>query len=260
MLKTTANDGVKLAYRKTGSAGTAVMLIHGWMVSGAVYNDLMEPLGSEGLRILTPDLRGSGESDRPASGYTIERYARDVLAVADAEKVEKFVAVGHSMGGQIAQWLAAHHPDRVAGMVLLCTVPASGMQLPPEAVELFSNSGGRPDLQRTILTMATKQLSSDSMERLLGDAASIPAGCIREGFDNWRQAAFADKLGAVRARTLVVATDDPFLPPDFLQAQVVSKIARARLAVLPGPGHYVQVERPRETAALLNSFFAAMGD
>jgi non-heme chloroperoxidase len=69
---------------------------------------------------------------------------------------------------------------------------------------------------------------------------------------------FAERLSAIKAPTLVVATDDPFLPPAFLRQAVVSLIRGARLAVLPGPGHYVQVERPRETAALLEAFLAGL--
>lgn len=83
------------------------------MVSGIVYDWLVESLKSDDLRILVPDLRGAGGSDKPANGYTIERFSQDILALADQEKMDKFVVVGHSMGGMIAQWLAAHHPQRV---------------------------------------------------------------------------------------------------------------------------------------------------
>jgi pimeloyl-ACP methyl ester carboxylesterase len=53
-----------------------------------------------------------------------------------------------------------------------------------------------------------------------------------------------------------VATDDPFLPPPFLTQAVVQPIRNARLVYLPGPGHYPQVERPAETAALIGAFLA----
>jgi pimeloyl-ACP methyl ester carboxylesterase len=93
---------------------------------------------------------------------------------------------------------------------------------------------------------------------LLDDAVTIPAACIQGSFDAWTGASFADRLTAIAAPTLVLATDDPVLPPALLREVVVSKIPGARMAVLPGPGHYLQVERPPEAGALLQAFFAGL--
>jgi pimeloyl-ACP methyl ester carboxylesterase len=79
---------------------------------------------------------------------------------------------------------------------------------------------------------------------------------MAESFEAWTGARFTGELGNISAPTLVVATDDPFLPPAFLRQAVVEPIARARLAVLPGPGHYLPVEQPAQTAALLDAFCA----
>lgn len=254
----TADDNVKIAYRVVGEGPQPVLLIHGWMMNGGVYDDVLPLLDARGLRLVIPDLRGAGGSDRPTGGYTLDRYARDLRALIDAESSAPWLVIGHSMGGQIAQMIAADAPDRVAGMVLLCPVPASGIPLPPEAQGLFRGAASR-EPQATILGMACKQLGPESQERLLGLGATVDAACIAESFDAWRSGGFADRLGQIRARTLVVATDDPFLPPDFLRQAVRDPIAGARLAVIPGPGHYPQVERPAETAAVLEAFLAGFG-
>ena len=62
-----------------------------------------------GVRYITTDRAGYGQSSRHR-GRVVADEAADVLAVADAEKAESFIVVGHSMGGQIAQWIAANHP------------------------------------------------------------------------------------------------------------------------------------------------------
>ena len=162
------------------------------------------------------------------------------------------------MGGAIAQWVAAEAPARVEGLALLCPVPASGVPLPADAAAMFRGASER-GTKAAILGMACTNLSEQARDRLLDSGASISAACIAESFDAWSGADFAARLGAITARTLVVASDDPFLPPAFLRQTVTSKIAGARLAVVRGAGHYVQVERPGETVAVLEAFLAGLG-
>ncbi len=256
-MTTTTNDGVKLAVQVHGDGPRTVIAVHGWMVSGRVYDDLAAALDKTGLRLVVPDLRGAGGSDKPDTGYTIERYAADILQLADELGARSFTLIGHSMGGTICQWIAAHAPGRVQGMVLLCPVPASGLPLPPEALGLFRNAT-TAEAHGTILGMACTNLSEAGRAHLLAAAATVPAACIAEALDAWTGASFADELAAVTAPTLVVATDDPFLPPAFLR-QAVAEPLRGRLTVLHGAGHYVPVERAAETALLVEAFIAGLG-
>jgi pimeloyl-ACP methyl ester carboxylesterase len=252
-------DGTKLSYRVIGDGPEPVVLVHGWMVDGRVYDAMLEAIDHGGRRFIVPDLRGTGSSDKPASGYTLARYAADVTAVIEKETSGKCVVVGHSMGGQIAQLVAATAPARVSGLALLCTVPADGIPLPADAAGLFRTSGGDRGKQATILGLACKDISTAAKDALLDAAAAIPEACIQGAFDAWTSGGFADRLGAIEAPTLVVASDDPFLPPDFLREKVARPIKRARLVIVPGAGHYVQVERARETAAVLGAFLAGLG-
>ncbi|WP_309892608.1 alpha/beta hydrolase [Archangium sp.] len=254
-----SSDQTTLHYRVVGDGPRNVLLVHGWMVSGAVFDALVEKLDLTGLRLVIPDLRGTGKSARAASGYTLEQYARDVLAVAKHAGLERFTVVGHSMGGQVAQWVAAQEPSRVEGLVLITPVPAAGMQLPPDVAGLFRTSAGDREKQKIILGQATRQLSAESLERLLEDSVTVGKAAVESGFDAWTGGGFEAKLASITAPTLVVATDDPFLPPAFLREKVVNPIKGARLTYLPGPGHYPAVERPVETAALLTSFLAGLG-
>jgi pimeloyl-ACP methyl ester carboxylesterase len=251
-----SSDQTSIHYRVLGNGPRTAILVHGWMVSGAVWDELVEALDLTRVRLVIPDQRGAGASVA-ASGFNLEQYARDLQAIADAEKVSRFTLVGHSMGGQIAQLVAASDP-RVDGMVLLNSVPAGGLPLPPDAAGLFRTSGQDREKQKTILGLACKQLSEASLQRLLDDAGRISAACIEGAYDAWTKGGFADRLGRVACPTLVVATDDPFLPPAFLEQAVVSLIRGARLAHLPGPGHYPQVERPKETAAIIQAFVAGL--
>ena len=247
------DDQVRVAYKLFGQGERYVVLVHGWMVSGEVFSSLLPYLRTE-VTWIVPDLRGTGDSDKPKSGYTLARHAKDVMSVVDHLGVGNFALVGHSMGGQIAQQIAATHSTRVNALALLNSVPASGIPLPEEATQLFRHSAGSKESQTAILNMACKTLTDEALASLLADAGSISGACIEENFDAWTAGGFADIIGNIHAPTLVLATDDPFLPPDFLTQAVVDPIPNASLVHLPGPGHYPQVEAPAQTAAILDAF------
>lgn len=245
-----SHDGLDLHYRVLG-AGEPVVLVHGWMVSGAVWNPIVDALVDGGKRLIIPDQRGAGRSGKPGQGHGLDDYAADLLALVDAVGLDRFELIGHSMGGQIAQLAATTLGDRLASMRLLCPVPACGITLPEDLSALFRTSGGDPAAQTQILQMACKRLDDAKLEALLADAATVSTVCIAEAFDAWTSGGFADRLAAITCPTRVIGTDDPFLPPAFLQQTVVDPIAHASWVHVPGPGHYPQVESPAETAAAL---------
>lgn len=253
-----AKDGVKIAYRYRGEGRLPVFLIHGWAMSGAVFDDVITHLDCKHQRFIVPDLRGAGGSDKPESNYTFENYAADVLAVADHLGIERFVVVGHSMGGQIAQWLAAFHAERILGVVLVCPASAAGFHVDEEAKNSLANAGGNREVLRAIMQSVCQNPAPTVLEKLLADSMRTAPIAARESFHTSRQGGFSHALVEIRAPTLVIATDDPFISPHVLEAEIVSKISGAQMAILPGPGHYAPVERPHETAALLTAFFAAL--
>ena len=97
------------------------MLLHGWTATADLnWFTCFEPLG-EHFRVLAPDHRGHGRGLRPAKGFRLEDCADDVAAIADVFGVGTFIPVGYSMGGAIAQLVAARHEQRVRGLVLAAT-------------------------------------------------------------------------------------------------------------------------------------------
>ncbi|MFW6054071.1 MAG: alpha/beta fold hydrolase, partial [Persicimonas sp.] len=230
MPKAKTKDGLDISYRVIGQGARDLVFVHGWMVSGAVWDTLLEALDPSQWRIIVPDMRGTGETAAQADSFELADYVEDVRAVVDHAGVDSFGLVGHSMGGQVAQLFAATYPERVERLALLCSVPASGMELPEEADALFFNSGEDRESQAAILGMACLDLEPADQARLLDDAGQIPAGCIQKSYRAWTGGGFADRLGDITAPTLVVGSDDPFLPPDFLNAAIVEPITNAEFA------------------------------
>lgn len=99
--------------------GPVVVLIHGGCMSHRVWESQATALLAAGYRVITPDLRGHGDSDKPAGPYTAERFAADIEALADELALESFALVGWSLGATIVSEFARTHPERVDRLVLV---------------------------------------------------------------------------------------------------------------------------------------------
>jgi pimeloyl-ACP methyl ester carboxylesterase len=110
--------GVALHYLDWGGGGEPIVLIPGLGSTAHTFDDFAPRL-TDRWRVVAVTRRGFGESGRPEDGYDTASLAADVLAVMDRLGVQRATLVGHSMGGAEAVWLAVHHPERVARVVLL---------------------------------------------------------------------------------------------------------------------------------------------
>lgn len=115
--KSVIHEDIKVVYDSYGNGLSAVVYIHGWTCSRALWIH-QSPLYTRYRSILV-DLPGHGESDKPKIDYDHELFARSVKAVLDAENVSRAVFVAHSMGGPVATMFLWLFPDTVAGIVYL---------------------------------------------------------------------------------------------------------------------------------------------
>ncbi|MBU5612192.1 alpha/beta fold hydrolase [Geomonas azotofigens] len=113
-------DDINLAYDDMGT-GPAVLLIHGFPLNRQMWQPQLKPIAEAGYRVIAPDLRGFGASDAPASGYNMDRFADDMIALLDAVKIEKAVVGGMSMGGYVLLNLMERYPDRVRAACFIAT-------------------------------------------------------------------------------------------------------------------------------------------
>jgi pimeloyl-ACP methyl ester carboxylesterase len=110
-------DGHKIQYETAGPRhGMAVVLIHGWACDSSFWR-LQVPELARRFRVLAIDLPGHGRSDKPPLDYDGPLFAKAVRSAMDAEKINRAVLVGHSMGTEIAGRLLYETPDRVIALV-----------------------------------------------------------------------------------------------------------------------------------------------
>jgi non-heme chloroperoxidase len=113
--------GIRLNYVHGGpDDGPAVIMLHGFSDSSFSFSRVL-PLMPAHLRVVAVDQRGHGQSDRPASGYSMDVFASDLLALMDALLIDRATLVGHSMGSFVARAAAEKAPDRITRLVLIGT-------------------------------------------------------------------------------------------------------------------------------------------
>jgi pimeloyl-ACP methyl ester carboxylesterase len=141
-MPTFSYDGHKIAYeqrgRKEGSAERPIVLIHGLLLPRKHHYGLASALADRGNRVILIDLLGHGESDRPAHSrfYSMEIFARQVIALLDHLDIQEAVVGGTSLGANVALEAAHHAPRRIRGLfiempVLERAAPAAGILFLP---------------------------------------------------------------------------------------------------------------------------------
>jgi pimeloyl-ACP methyl ester carboxylesterase len=271
--------GVSLSVTVEGpQGGPAVVLLHGWPDSSRVWRNQVPVLAEAGLRVVAPDLRGFGESDRPegTKAYRAKSLCGDVVAVLDALGIEQAAVVGHDWGAALSWLLAsAFAPDRVERLAVL----SAGH---PEALR---NAGPRQrQLSWYVLLfqfegVAERWLSMDdwaNFREFCGgpdgyadvDAAiaelSRP-GALTAGLEWYRANMGAETLVAPSLGLPPVAcpTLGIFGPGDLalVEEQMTGSAAYVkgpwRYERFEGCGHWLQLEAPARLNALLLEFLAA---
>jgi pimeloyl-ACP methyl ester carboxylesterase len=232
-----------------GKGGIPVVFVHSFGGSTAHWSAQLAHLRPT-RRAVAIDLRGHGQSDPPADGdYAVESLAGDIAAVADGLVLNRFVLVGHSMGGSAAAAYAGAHTDRVAGLVLVGTPGKS----PPEMASKVLTSM-RADYEK---------VSEDYWKRLLSDARPEVETPIRTEMKRLpREAAlkiieaiFAyDPLPALRAYAgpkLLVDT-----PHGEGPASLHSQMPDIPRKVVTGTSHWPHMDKPEEFNRILDELLA----
>ncbi|TDD51538.1 alpha/beta fold hydrolase [Nonomuraea terrae] len=253
----TASDGVKLSYQVRGD-GPPLVLLQGQ----ANDHHWWDPVRADfegAYQTITFDYRGTGDSDKPDEPYTTRGFADDVVAVLDELGVRRAHVYGTSMGGRVAQWLAADQAGRVGALVLGCSSPggAHGFERSNEV----RRSLAQPD--RAAATRALLELmytpawlaAHPGPYHTVGDPR-MPAYARRRhlaasaGHDSW------DALPAVTAPTLVVHGTDDVFNPAANAPLLAERIPGASLRMIDGARH-AYFEEFREVASPLVLEFLA---
>lgn len=253
-------DGVRLAVHEQG-AGTPVVLLHAWGETHRSFDRLVDLLPAE-LRLLVPDQRGVGESDKPPAGYGLEECAADVIGVMDGMGLAAACVVGTSSGGYVAQQVALSYPSRVLRLVLV-GAPRSLAGLDPfgEALRSFHDPVTLVDIAALNDALRVPiSVPRGFLEVQDAAALTIPRHVWMASYRGLVEAAAPSEVGSIRVPTLVISgAEDDLIPPSETAALAAS-IPGSRRRVYAETGHFVLWQRPERVAQDIVWFLRESGD
>jgi pimeloyl-ACP methyl ester carboxylesterase len=238
-----------LAVNDGGRGDLPIVFVHSLAGNSTHWSKQLEHLRPT-RRAVTLDLRGHGRSERPKNGdYTIAGMAGDVAAVADTLGLEKFVLVGHSMGGGVALTYAGAHPDRVAGLVLVDPI-GDGKQIPPAEAKAYL-AGFESNYDSTSQGYWTSITGPDSAirKRLLADLKATPREAVVQVLRDVMQFDPDPALARYQGPTLSIVTPQNDMP---MSLHRLGKGLPHR--IVTGTGHWIQLDKPDEVNRLLDEF------
>ena len=259
--------GVSLNLRVQGK-GEALLLLHGFTGSMRTWTPHIPALRNQ-FQVITLDLVGHGGSDAPLdpARYRTDMCIKDVLHVLDYLQIDSFHMLGYSLGGRVALSIATNHPQRIRSLIIESATPglsdpverrqrilsddALAELIESEGVEAFVNQWEKLSifitqrlLPRTVQDELRQQRLRNTPRGLINSLRALSTGVMPPVWD---------KLSRLTMPVLLIAGD---LDKKYVQLAITmnAQIKGSRLAVVPGSGHTVHLERPAEFDSLVLSF------
>ena len=155
-------NGIRMGYYEAGPKGDTppVILCHGWPEIAFSWRHQIKALGAAGIRVIAPDQRGYGATDRPEpiEAYDMEHLTGDLIGLLDHLKIDKAIFVGHDWGGFVVWQMPLRHLYRVAGVVGVNTPHTN--RAPEDPIELFRKRFGE---HMYIVQFQDRSLSADTI-------------------------------------------------------------------------------------------------
>ncbi|RJQ82833.1 alpha/beta fold hydrolase [Pseudonocardiaceae bacterium YIM PH 21723] len=268
-MATTTLDGITFGFEDTrDGTGLPVVLVHGTPFDRTMWRPQLELLRARDRRVITPDLRGYGESDVVSDITYLSDFAQDIARLLDHLDVDRIVLGGLSMGGQIVMDFYRQFPDRVRGLLLADTFAAAetpeGRKHRNAVADRLLREGSGPLAQELLPKMvspaniaAQPDVARHVLDMMIG---ANPAGQAAAQRGRAERPDYIPLLSEISVPTLVVVgRDDEFTPVSDAEL-LHERIPDATLVVIEDAAHMPNLEQTPAFDAALTAFLDSLVD
>ena len=252
-MATITHKGIKLVYDSRGKGRPAFVFIHGWTCDRSFFAPQAKHFGRR-HRVVSLDLRGHGESDKPQGAYPINAYVDDIAFLIGTLRLGKVVAIGHSMGGITALELAVAHPDKVAAIVMVDPAP---LVWPPELKTgvdaiVAAIEAGNQEPRRQFIADALFMKTSDKAlkKRVLKVRMAAPSHVAANAMKGILSYDGVSAAARCKVPALHLAATPPLNPP-HLMSQWLPTVVNGWTV---GAGHFNMMEVPDQVNSMIAAF------
>jgi pimeloyl-ACP methyl ester carboxylesterase len=249
--------GVRLRYAEQGDpSGQPIILLHGLTDSWFSFSRVLPALAAN-YHIYALDLRGHGDSDRPAQGYKMSDFAADVVAFMDMLELPSVTLVGHSMGSFIAQQVALAAPRRVARLALLGSATnarTKDLLEFQQAVDTLDDPVPTEFAREFQVSTIYRPVPDNFLNQVVAESLKLPAYVWRAALAGCLAVDSTADLGQIQAPALLLRGDQDTVFSRAAQDSLAAGLERAILRVYPETGHAIHWERPEQVVDDLKEF------
>lgn len=259
-----------------GGEGPAVVLLHGWPYTWALWRKLLPLLANEGFTVIAPDLRGLGDSAKPDRGYSKTNVAADVRQIVQSHGFEKINLVGMDIGMMVAYAYSSTYPNEITHLVLAeSLIPGFGLEelmnpatggywhfgfhMQVDVAEMLTTGKEAAYLLPTMKMMSQSEDAAEVAETIFLPHYIAPGG-MRAGFQHYstlledgkeNRAAFKSKL----MMPVLVLNGDRGIPQSQTLRCVRQVAENVEAELVPESGHTFAYDNPNWVADRLIRFF-----
>ncbi|MGB9178545.1 MAG: alpha/beta hydrolase [Pyrinomonadaceae bacterium] len=256
--------GIETAFQEAGT-GAPVVLLHGYPFNSSMWIEQVESLRAR-VRVLTPDLRGLGQSTLSSGPVTMEEMAKDTVALMDKLGIERAVVGGLSMGGYVTLAFYRLFPERVRALILADTRAQADTEegrRTREEQALKALSEGMNPIAEAMLPKLLSQATLSEQPEIAARVremmtATNPAGAAAAQRAMAGRQDHTDFISQILVPTLIiVGSEDPITPVKDSEL-MHERVRGSRLHVIDGAAHVSNIERPVEFNSALEEFLDSL--
>ncbi len=246
---------VTLYVEEKGAGSPSLVFLHYWGGTHRTWSKVTDEL-KKTFHTVAYDMRGWGQSGAAESGYSLAALADEAAALIEQLGLKRYVLIGHSMGGKVAQLLASRRPAGLVALILVAPASPAPTRFPEEArqQQLHAYDNRQTVLQtiaflsaRTPEPAITEQIVEDSLSGVLEAKLAWPTGAILEDISS--------EMSQITVPTLVLAGEHDRLDSiEQHRREIIARISTAQLEIVYGSGHLIPIDEPSQLASAISEF------